>query len=155
MRFYLVIFIRTFQVICRSSTLIICPPFNCNLIIWLIIYRWWLGSILYFALIIFSYNLFNSSHFCISFASSFITFERNTILSGMCCSSWKEQIELVKFVSYAKVIVLKCSQALWISFIETMTSKEPRMKPCGTPVVTGSMLEWIPSTMTNWVLFVM
>ena len=101
----------------KSSTLTKGSPFNSNFGVWLIISRWWLWNIMYFVFLTFSDNLFNSSHFCISFSSLCITCERDIILSGVFCSSLKEQRELVKFVSSAKRIGWKCLQALWISFI--------------------------------------
>ena len=64
-------------------------PFNSNFGIWLIISRCWLGNMMYFVFLTFSDNLFNSSHFCFSFSSLLITCERDTILSGMFCSSLK------------------------------------------------------------------
>ena len=56
---------------------------------------------MYFDFLTFSDNLFNSSHFYISFSSLIFTCETDTILSGVICSSLKEQRELVKFVSSA------------------------------------------------------
>ena len=118
--------ICAFQVICwsmvsprklKSSTLTIGSPFNSTFGVWLIISRWWLWNIMYFVFLTFSDNLFNSSHFCISFSSLFITCERDNVLSGVFCSSLKEQKELIKFVLSAKRIGWKCLQALWISFI--------------------------------------
>ena len=67
---------------------------------------------MYFVFLTFNDNLFNSSHFCISFSSLFITCERDIILSGVFCSALKEQRKLVKFVSSAKRIGWKCLQAL-------------------------------------------
>ena len=67
---------------------------------------------MYFVFFTLRDNSFNSSHCCISFSSLFITCERDTILSGVFCSSFKEQDELVKFVSSAKRIGWKCLQAL-------------------------------------------
>ena len=113
----------------KSSTLTKGSPFSSNFGLWLIISRWWLWNIMYFVFLTFSDNLFNSSPFCISFSSLFITCGRDTILSGVFCSSLKEQREIVN-------------------------SKGPRMEPCGTPVVIGNMLEWIPSILIYWVLFV-
>ena len=118
--------ICAFQVICwsmisprklKSSTLTKGSPFNYNFGEWFIISRWRLWNIMYFVFLTFSDNLFNSSHFCISFSSLFITCERDIILSGVFCSSLNKQRELDKFVSSAKRIGWKCLQALWISFI--------------------------------------
>ena len=100
----------------KSSTLTKGSPFNSNFGIWLIISRWWLWDIMYFVFLTFSDNLFNSSHCCISLCSLFITCERDTILSGMFRSSFKEQNELVKLVSSAKRIEWNCLQAPWMSF---------------------------------------
>ena len=139
----------------KPSTLIKGSPFNPNIGIWLIISRWWLWNIMYFVFLTFSDNLFNSSHFCISFSSLFITCERDTILSGAFCSSLIEQSELVKCISSAKRIWWKCLQALlYMLFIYIMNSKGPIMDPCRTPVVTDSILECIPSKLTYWALFV-
>ena len=118
--------ICAFQVICwsmvsskklKSSTLTKGSPFNSNFDIWLIISRWWLWNVMHFVFLVFSDNLFKSSYFCHSFSSLFITCEREDILSGVLCSSLKEQREIFIFVSSAKRIGWKCLQDLWISFI--------------------------------------
>ena len=103
-----------FQVICwsmvrprqlKSTTFTKGSSFNSNFGIRLIIFRWWSWNIMYFVFLTFSDNLLKSRHFCISFRLLFIACERDTILSGVFCSSFS----LMK-------MHLKMSSAKWRSF---------------------------------------
>ena len=147
--------ICAFQVICWSmvnprklkpSTLIKGSPFNPNIGIWLIISRWWLWNTMYF--------VFLTLVIIYSIQANFIYPSVHCLLLVKGILFYLEQNELVKFISSAKRISWKCLQALWMSSIYIMNSKGPRMDPCGTPVVTDSILECIPSKLTYWALFV-
>ena len=61
--------------------------------------------------------------------------------------------EYKRLVSSAKWYVVEYFNALFISFIYIKNSRGPRIDPCGTPQLVGSLGEVISSITTLWCLF--